>query len=187
MPKRLPLLSIDEAGIGVAPLVPLNEARVVMVPLPGDLEDRAVAARAAAVGRAEEIAAAVHRPGRRGDAPLAAVERGQGGDGAAAVGDLEDRAVAERAAPVVVPKRLPLLSTISADMGLYPLVPLNEARVVIVLLPSAISKTVPSWSAASIVVVPKRLPLLSIEQAGLACPAIGAVKRGQRWTGRRTA
>ena len=49
----------------------------------------------------------------------------------------------------VVPYRLPLLSMIRAASGFSPLVPLNEASVVIVLLPWASSKTVPSSVGAS--------------------------------------
>ena len=46
--------------------------------------------------------------------------------------------------------------------GSEPLVPLNEARVVGVPLPCASSKTVPSLEAPPLLVVPYRLPLLSI-------------------------
>ena len=63
--------------------------------------------------------------------------------------------------PAVVPKRLPLLSSTSPATGAPPSVPLNEARVVIVLLPAAISNTVPWPNAPPSAVVPKRLPLLS--------------------------
>ena len=66
-------------------MVPLKEARVVMVPLllthsntvPSPL-------RAAAVGGAEEIAAAVLDQAGVGVGPVGAVEGGEGGDGAAA-------------------------------------------------------------------------------------------------------
>ena len=44
----------------------------------------------------------------------------------------------------VVPKRLPLLSSTRPALGNSPLVPLNEARVVMVPLPGATSNTVPS-------------------------------------------
>jgi len=44
----------------------------------------------------------------------------------------------------VVPKRSPALSSIRPASGKAPLVPLNEASVVIVLLPLASSNTVPS-------------------------------------------
>ena len=61
----------------------------------------------------------------------------------------------------MVPKRLPLLSSTRPACGLAPLVPLKEARVVMVPLPAAISNTVPSLVAPPLEVVPKRLPLLS--------------------------
>ena len=54
----------------------------------------------------------------------------------------------------VVPYRLPLLSMIRRASGSAPSVPLNEARVVIVPLPLAISKTVPSPLAPPVSVVP---------------------------------
>ena len=61
----------------------------------------------------------------------------------------------------VVPKRLPLLSSTRPPAGSLPLVPLNEARVVMAPLPDATSNTVPSPDAPPSSVVPKRLPLLS--------------------------
>ena len=61
-----------------------------------------------------------------------------------------------------VPYRLPLLSMTRAASGLSPLVPLNEASVVIVPLPLANSNTVPSLEAPPPYVVPYRLPLPSM-------------------------
>ena len=52
----------------------------------------------------------------------------------------------------MVPYRLPLLSMITPPYGYSPLVPLNEASVVIVPLPWANSKTVPWLSWPSTVV-----------------------------------
>ena len=51
----------------------------------------------------------------------------------------------------VVPYRLPLLSMIRAAAGCAPLVPLNEASVVIVPVPWASSNTVPSFAAPPVV------------------------------------
>src|SRR5438093_258869 len=62
--------------------------------------------------------------------------------------------------PSVVPKRLPLLSRTRTPMGMDPLEPLKEARVVMVLVPAATSNTVPNPLAPPELVVPKRLPLL---------------------------
>ena len=68
---------------------------------------------------------------------------------------LEDRAVVRGASRMTsVPYRLPLLSMISAASGSAPLVPLNEASVVIVPLPWASSNTVPSLDGASASAVP---------------------------------
>ena len=64
-----------------------------------------------------------------------------------------------------MPYRLPLLSMIRPAYGFAPLVPLNEASVVIVPLPWASSKTVPSSEAPPAIVVPYRLPLLSMIRA----------------------
>ena len=61
-----------------------------------------------------------------------------------------------------MPYRLPLLSMIRPAYGFAPLVPLNEASVVIVPLPLASSKTVPSPEAPPQTSVPYRLPLLSM-------------------------
>ena len=125
--------------------MPLNEASVVMVPLPcGQLEHRAVARRAAVLGGAEEIAAAVLDQAGLGDrAAVGAVEGGQGGDACRCPGHLEHRAVSSYGAAIcVVPKRLPLLSSTRPPTGLAPLVPLKEASVVMVPLP-ATSNTVP--------------------------------------------
>ena len=76
--------------------MPLNEASVVIVPLPcGQLENRAVAGRRLPpIGRAVQIAAAVHDQAGQRAFPVGAVERGQGGDRAAALGQLENGAVA---------------------------------------------------------------------------------------------
>ena len=61
----------------------------------------------------------------------------------------------------VVPKRLPLASSTRLAYGLAPLVPTNEASVVIVLEPLTISNTVPSFDVPPKAVVPNRLPLAS--------------------------
>ena len=63
--------------------------------------------------------------------------------------------------PSVVPKRLPFESMVTPACGPPPLVPLNEASVVAVFEPLAISKTMPLPLAPPDVVVPKRLPLAS--------------------------
>ena len=112
----------------------------------GQLENRAVAGGASVIGCAVEIAAAVHdQPGIRVFA-VGAVERSQRGDRAAALGQLENRAVAVGAARPT--RRAVEIAAAVHDQagqsGSAPLVPLNEASVVIVPLPLAISKTVPS-------------------------------------------
>ncbi len=112
VPYRLPLLSMFRPAYGLAPLVPLKEASVVIVWLPW--------------------ASSKTVPLSWGP-PL-----------------------------TVVPYRLPLLSMIRPAYGLAPLVPLNEASVVIVPLPWASSKTVPSFEAPPTDAVPYRLPLLSM-------------------------
>src|SRR5437867_2115156 len=61
----------------------------------------------------------------------------------------------------VVPKRLPLLSSITPDSGNCELAPLTEARVVMVPLPAATSIRVPAPDAPPPLVVPKRLPMLT--------------------------
>ena len=101
VPYRLPLLSMIRPAYGSAPLVPLNEASVVIVPLPW--------------------ASSKTVPSLRMAPPAD-----------------------------VVPYRLPLLSMIRPAYGCSPLVPLNEASVVIVPLPWASSKTVPSPLSASV-------------------------------------
>ena len=63
---------------------------------------------------------------------------------------------------VVEPKRFPLLSRTSAPWGMAPSLPLNEAMVVMVVLPAATSNTVPWFVAPPLSVVPKRLPFMSI-------------------------
>jgi hypothetical protein len=74
----------------------------------------------------------------------------------------------------VVPYKLPLLLSMSRlACGIEPLVPLNEASVVIVLLPWANSNTVPSPEAPPEDVVPYKLPLPSmIRPACGACPLV---------------
>src|SRR5262249_40158832 len=61
------------------------------------------------------------------------------------------------------------LPSLTRLLGEAPLVPLKEARVVMVLLPAATSNTVPSLLAPPAAVVPKRAPLLSF-----AKPRVGA-------------
>ena len=105
---------LDQAGVGVGP---------VGVVEGGQGGDRAAALtpprtpcrrrsrRLQYVG-AEEIAAAVLDQAGVGIGAVGAVERGQGGDRAAAVRHLEHRAVASaRRLNASVPKRLPLLSS----------------------------------------------------------------------------
>ena len=115
----------------------------------GHLENRAVVVGASLRRRAVQVAAAVHDQAASGDVTVGAVERGQGGDGAASLGQLENGAVAGAVRfRYVVPYRLPLLSMTRPADGSVPLVPLNDARVVMVPLPLASSKTVPSLVGA---------------------------------------
>ena len=144
--------------------MPLNEASVVMMPLPSAISNTVPSVgRAAVLGGAEEIAAAVLDQAAIGIGPVGAVERGERGDDAAAVGDLEHRAVAGRAARLRWCRRdCRCCPRPGRRTGSAPLVPLNEASVVMVPLPCTISKTVPSPDAPpAAMVVPKRLPLLS--------------------------
>src|SRR5438876_332533 len=74
--------------------------------------------------------------------------------------------------PLVVPKRLPLLSAIRPPTGKAPLVSsLHAARVVIVPLPAALLNAVPQPAAPPPVVVRRRLLLLAATRpAGGAAP-----------------
>ena len=112
----------DQAARGVAPLVPLNEASVVIVPLPWASSNTVPSASGASRRRcAVQVAAAVHDQRGIRSCPVGAVERGQRGDRAAALGQLEHRAVTRRRRPMsVVPYRLPLLSMISASHTVLP-------------------------------------------------------------------
>ena len=74
---------------------------------------------------------------------------------------LEDRVPAPFGPPLsVVPKRFPLESSVRAHCGPAPLVPLKLARVVMEVVPWAISNTVPSL---------------------LAPPPLRSCRRGCRW------
>ena len=84
--------------------------------------------------------------------------------------------------PQVVPKRLPLLSSTRPPMGLAPLVPLKEARVVMVPLPAAtLEHRAVSRSAPPLEVVPKRLPLLSSTRPAGGVLPVGAVEGCRGW------
>ena len=65
-----------------------------------------------------------------GVGPVGVLEAGKGGEGSAAGGQLEDRALAVGPAFIVVPKRLPCASRTGAAAGPLPLAPLKETRVV---------------------------------------------------------
>ena len=62
---------------------------------------------------------------------------------------------------LATPKKLPILSSVRPAKGAAPLAPVNVARLVIELLPWAISKIVPSPAVPPPAVVPKRLPWAS--------------------------
>ena len=79
----------------------------------------------------------------------------------------------------VVPKRLPLLSSTRPPSGSAPLVPLKEARVVMVPLPAATSNTVPSPDAPPVIGGAEEIAAAVLDQAGLGVGPVGAVEGGQ--------
>ena len=162
VPKRSPLLSSIKPPWGLAPLVPLKEANVVMVPLPAMTSNTAPALPGCASdGRAEEVAAAVFDQVPWGLAPLVPLKE-------ANVVMVPLPATTSNTVPpppgpaaMVVPKRSPLLSSTSPPWGATPLMPLKEANVVMMPLPTTTSNTVPPPPEPPAAVVPKRSPLLS--------------------------
>ena len=172
VPKRLPLLSTIRLASGFDPLVPLNEASVVIVPLPWATSNTVPSSRGTSRRRcAEEIAAAVHDQAGRG-CTVGAVERGQRGDRAAALGHLEHRAVAVGASYRRCAVQVAAAVHDQAGYGYAPLVPLNEASVVIVPLPWASSNTVPS---------PERLPVGCAVQVAAAVHDQRRLRVWHRW------
>src|SRR5689334_16927311 len=79
--------------------------------------------------------------------------------------------------PVVTPNRLPLLSCTRPPEGFEPLLPLNDATATMVLLPCGSSNTVPSLLAPPLVVIPKRLPLLSWTKLAEGFAPLGPLKK----------
>ena len=130
----------------MAPLAPLNEARVVMVPLPAASSKTVPRLLAPPPARrAVEVALRVEDQAADRMAPLAPLNEARVVMVLTAGGQLEDRAQPKWPRRLsVAPKRLPCASCTRLPSGLVPLAPLNEARVVMVLLPAASSKTVPA-------------------------------------------
>ena len=79
----------------------------------------------------------------------------------------------------VVPKRLPLLSSTRPPSGLAPLVPLKEARVVMVPLPCCTSNTVPSSGRAAIRRGAEEIAAAVLDQAAVGVGPVGAVEGGE--------
>jgi len=75
-------------------------------------------------------------------------------------------------------RNLPLVSRTSAAWGFVPLVPLNDATVVIELLPLAISKIVPSLLAPPAKVGAVEVAAGVEDQRGLGVCAVGAGEQG---------
>ena len=166
---------------GSAPLVPLNEASVVIVPLPWASSKTVPSLEAppSAVVPYRLPLLSMIRPAS-GFAPLVPLN-----DASVVIVPLpwaSSKTVPSPEAPpaYVVPYRLPLLSMIRPAYGFAPLVPLNEASVVIVPLPWASSKTVPSFGGASTIRCAVQVAAAVHDQAGIRVCTVGAVERGQR-------
>ena len=141
----------------------------------GKVEHRAVAGRPPPVVVPKRLPLP-SGPGRVVGVGAVEVEGGRGCDGvdsAGCPGHLEHRAVAD-AALLVVPKRLPLLSSTRPATGKPPLVPLKEARVVMVPLPRclATSNTVPSPIRAAAPGGAEEIAAAVLDQAGEAPPLV---------------
>ena len=148
-----------QAADRMAPLAPSKVARVVMVPLPAASSKTVPSPLAppSAVVPKRLPRGSRTRPAN-GKAPLAPLKE-------ARVVMVPLPAASSKTVPHCWPRRTPSCRrgcpagrAPGRPAGKAPLSPLNEARVVIVPLPAASSKTVPSPLAPPPCVVPKRLP-----------------------------
>ena len=134
---------LDQAARGVGPVGAVEGGERGDDAAAGhDLEHRTIPNRTAIGGRAEEVAAAVLNQAAAGVGPVS--QGDERGDGAAT--GLRPRTPCRYYRGrhrVVVPKRLPLLSSTKPPTGFAPLVPLKEASVVMTPLLALTSNTVP--------------------------------------------